>query len=98
MNECIWLNEKIVVNSSPLYCISSIRRGILQISDLFTPSGNLLSHTEINEKHNSSMTFLDLLRIRMMIPHEWKEILLKEIRDEIRDEIRNDIIDETKGR
>jgi hypothetical protein len=77
MNEGIWLNEKIVVNGAPLYCINSIRKGILKISDLFSPNGNLLSHTEINEKYQSSLTFLDVLRIRMTLPHEWKDILLK---------------------
>ena len=76
MNECIWLNDKITVNKKPLYCTNSLCNGLLKIKDLLTSDGKFLSHEDLNRKFGTSLTFLDLLRIRMTLPHEWKNILL----------------------
>jgi exonuclease III len=77
-NECLWLNEKITAKNIPLYCGISLQKGIKYITDLLSPDGSFLDHTEINRKFNTNWTFLDLLRVRMTIPNEWRKILLSD--------------------
>jgi hypothetical protein len=86
-NECIWLNDKIKTKNVPLYCGTSLHRGIKYISDLLTPEGNFLDHLEINRKFNTNWTFLDLLRIRMTIPNEWKKILLSDLEENLEEDL-----------
>jgi hypothetical protein len=75
-NEGIWLNEKIMTKNTPLYCGPSMRKGIKYISDLLSPEGNFLDHIQLNIKFNTTWTFLDILKVRLTIPSEWKNILL----------------------
>jgi exonuclease III len=75
-NECIWLNDKIKTKNIPLYCGPSMRKGIKYISDLLSPEGNFLDHTQLNQKFTTTWTFLDILKVRLTIPSEWKNILL----------------------
>jgi hypothetical protein len=75
LKECLWLNNRINVKGKPLYCNQSMRKGILYISDIFTPEG----HMTLNRKFGTNMTFLDLLRIRLTLPHHWKEMLMYNI-------------------
>ena len=82
-NEAIWLNDKIKVNNNPLYCTNSIRNGLQKIKDLLSPDGTFLNHNELNTKFGTSLTFIDLLRIRMTLPREWKKILLEPTQENV---------------
>jgi hypothetical protein len=75
LNECIWLNKKIQAKNISLYCNHSIRKGILYISNIVDSEYNLMDHVTINRIYNTSLTFLDMLKIRLTIPHAWKDIL-----------------------
>jgi hypothetical protein len=75
-NEGIWLNNRITTKNTPLYCGPSMRKGIKYISDLLSPEGNFLDHIQLNRKFNATWTFLDILKVRLTIPSEWKNILL----------------------
>jgi hypothetical protein len=77
-NECIWLNEKIKANNKCLYSEYNLKKGILYISDIVSNDNSFLSHTDINIKYNVTWTFLDMLQIRLTIPHEWKKTLAGE--------------------
>ena len=74
-DECIWLNAKIKANNRPMYNLNCIQKGILQIKDLLSNEGEIMSHTEINTKYNTKLTFLDSLQIRLTLQHDWKLIL-----------------------
>jgi hypothetical protein len=87
LKECLWLNNRISVKGIPMYCNHSMKRGILYISDIFTPDGNMLDHLTINRKFGTNMTFLDLLRIRLTLPHRWKEILISNIPETIKPDL-----------
>jgi hypothetical protein len=77
LKECLWLNKKIQVKGEPLYCNHSIRKGLLYISDIVDKYGKMLDHITLNDKFGTTLTFLDILRIRLTIPHEWKLMLLE---------------------
>jgi hypothetical protein len=85
-SECLWLNEKIKTKDKCLFSEYNLKKGILYISDILSDDNVFLSHNDINDKFNVSWTFLDTLRIRLTIPHEWKQTLnnnLPEIYEDI---------------
>jgi hypothetical protein len=86
-NECLWLNEEIQAKNVPLYCGTSLRRGIKLISDLLKPDGNFMDHTEINSKFNINWTFLDLLKVRLTIPNKWKNILMSNQQENLEEDL-----------
>jgi hypothetical protein len=73
--ECIWLNKKVSANASPLYIRQAIRKGIMYVKDLLDDHNELLSQTDINRKYTTNLSFLDMLKIRLTIPHKWRNIL-----------------------
>jgi exonuclease III len=75
LNTPIWLNKAIVAKNVPLYCGNSASNNILYIKDILNTEGQFMSHLDINRKYNSRCTFLDILRIRLTIPHSWKMII-----------------------
>ena len=60
-----------------------MKKGILYISDIVDMEGKMLDYITINTKFATNWTFLDLLRIRLTLPHEWKEILLDNIPEQL---------------
>jgi hypothetical protein len=74
-NECLWLNKNIVVNNTTLFCENAARNNILVLSDVLDDTNQFLGHVEINTRSHARLTFLDMLRIRLTIPHQWKLIL-----------------------
>jgi hypothetical protein len=89
LKECLWLNNRINVKGKPLYCNQSMKKGILYISDIYTPEGNMLDHIELNRRFRTNMTFLDLLRIRLTLPHQWKEMLMNNTSEKIEPDLLN---------
>ena len=71
-NECLWLNENIKTKDKCLYSEYNLKKGILYVSDLMSNDHSFLCHSDINTKYNVSWTFLDTLRMRLTIPHDWK--------------------------
>jgi hypothetical protein len=65
-----------------------MRKDILYIKDIVDNEGNILDHIAINTKYNSSLTFLDSLKIRLTIPHDWKDML----KDKIPENKENDLM------
>jgi hypothetical protein len=74
-NECIWLNSRITVKNQPLYNQNAMENKLWYMSDVLKNEDNFYSHTEINTKFKSKCTFLDILKIRLTMPQEWKKIL-----------------------
>jgi hypothetical protein len=86
-NECLWLNYRITVKDKPLFCEQSIRKGLFYISDILNADNEIISHTELNRIHGTNFTFLDILRLRLTIPSEWRKILQGEKEEIKTDEI-----------
>jgi hypothetical protein len=74
-NECIWLNSRITVKNNPLYDQKALEKNLWYISDLVRTRDEFYNLVEINNKFNTKCTFLDILKIRLTIPHQWKDIL-----------------------
>jgi hypothetical protein len=74
-NEGIWLNRKITVNNNTLFCENAMLNNIHLLSDVLDDRNVFLSHVDINNRSNARLTFLDMLKIRLTIPQQWKNIL-----------------------
>jgi hypothetical protein len=74
-NECIWLNKLITANGKSLYSTISLKNKFLYIKNLYTTEGNFKTLEQLNLEFDLKFNFLDVLRIRQCIPHEWKQIL-----------------------
>jgi exonuclease III len=74
-DEGIWLNSKIMANNKTLYNEHAMTKNILVISDVLDDDLNFSSHTDINANMAARLTFLDMLQVRLTIPHHWKKIL-----------------------
>ena len=85
-NECLWLNQEILVKNKPLYCEQGLRNNVYLISDILDNENIFMSHIDINRKHGTRYTFLDILRLRLTIPHDWRKILSNEIIENVTDE------------
>jgi hypothetical protein len=47
----------------------------------------MLDHITLNAKFGTTLTFLDILRIRLTIPHEWKEMLLDNTPEQVKPDL-----------
>lgn len=77
--EILWDNKRI---SSPNAMLKAeswkswLAAGIITVHHLCHPTENrLLGHQEISETFNIKCNFLDALRIRSSVPHEWRTLL-----------------------
>jgi hypothetical protein len=84
-NECIWLNSSITVNNAPLWSETCIQHNVKYIKDILDDNNDFLSHVDINRRYNTRCTFLDILRIRLTVSHEWKQILKGESPENFKD-------------
>lgn len=76
--EALWGNKWITNIKGPIQNEAWANRGVLIIQDICHQSEDrLLSHLEMNEKHNVKCTFLDMLALRLSIPLQWRESLSK---------------------
>jgi hypothetical protein len=73
--ECIWLNRNITINNQPLYNQNALINHLWYISDLVNENNTFQNHSDTNRIYKTKCTFLDMLQIRLTIPHLWKSIL-----------------------
>lgn len=74
--ESLWGNRWITNANGPLQNFPWAKKGILVVQDLCHPTeGRLMSHIEVQERHNVNSTFLDMLAIRLSIPLSWRQAL-----------------------
>ena len=74
--EPLWLNYNIIAGREPMYNPHAASHKILYIADVLNANEDFASNLELNTKYHTNLTFLDTLKIRLTIPHEWKQILL----------------------
>jgi hypothetical protein len=74
-NEYLWLNKHIMSNNKTLYCKRSLSNKLLSIQNILTDANTFKDLKDINLQYQVNWNFLDYLRIRQSIPHEWKQIL-----------------------
>jgi hypothetical protein len=74
-NECLWLNSLITSNGRALYSKININNNLNTISNIVNNNGTFKSLEQINHEFNINLNFLEYLRIRQCIPHDWKQIL-----------------------
>lgn len=74
--ESIWGNKRITSAGLPLYNKRWESKGVRSIQDICHPSEpRLLSHDELRNKYDVHCSFLDMLSLRLNIPHLWKQSL-----------------------
>lgn len=72
VREILWYNSYITANGETLLSAPWAEAGIRYIKDIMQDD-TFMSHTQISAKYNVDCTFIDVLRIRMGIPLEWRE-------------------------
>ena len=75
LQEQIWLNQHITVDSKSILWKLWISKGVLNVNDLLDSEGNFLSLNDFNIKHNLQCSFIDHLRIRQALPQSWRNII-----------------------
>lgn len=71
--EVLWHNKRVSIEGATLRWDSCWLQGIIRIEDIVHPiEGRFLSHTELNEKYNLSLSFLHALQLRQSIPSGWR--------------------------
>jgi len=84
MQESLWCNSKIQVDSKTVFYNDWYIVGIRYIGDIVNVRGELLSLNEINRKFNINITnFLMYLSICKAIPNNWKKLLSEEPEDNL---------------
>jgi hypothetical protein len=84
--EGIWLNKEITVRNLPLYSEHAVSKNIMFIEDILNENNDFMNYQELNRKYQSRLTFLDVLKIRMTVPHKWKNILTDKDMENYEDE------------
>ncbi len=64
INESLWLNDNIMVNTNYLYLKSWENNGISQIRDILNENGEFLKHEELKQKYNITTTFLQTIQVQ----------------------------------
>jgi exonuclease III len=85
-DECIWLNKNISANNNPLYMNHAMSSNLLYVKDLLNDRNEFLNQADLNRRHSTRLNFLDMLKIRLSIPHKWRDILKGET-PEIKNEV-----------
>jgi exonuclease III len=85
-NECLWLNKNIEVKNTALFCENAAKNNVLLVSDVLDDRNQFISHDELNRQKQARLTFLDMLRIRLTIPQQWKQILQDKTLENLIDE------------
>lgn len=73
--QIIWNNRYINTRILPLSCEKWLKKGIIYIKDILTESGEIMNHTEINNRYGVGCNYLNMLQIKYKIPLQWREIL-----------------------
>lgn len=75
-NEIIWHNRWITSGGVPLNFLPCQRAGITKIAHVCHASEpRLMSHNELNAAYGTSISFLDMLRIRLGTPLHWRRMI-----------------------
>lgn len=73
-NEILWHNRWITSGGLPLNMPRCQRAGITTVSQVcHTTEPRFMSHIELNEKYSTSLSFLDMLKIRLGTPLHWRQ-------------------------
>jgi len=75
LDQSLWLNQHIQINSKCIYLKQWEKLGIYNISNLIDNFGNLLSHEQLKSKYNLNTNFLTTLQLHKSIPKGWLKAL-----------------------
>ena len=70
MNEILWYNSNICINSKPVFYKEMFEGGILRVKDLIGTAGQIMNYQEIQSK--IKVDFLKYRGLTSAIPKEWK--------------------------
>ena len=73
LQENLWLNENITVESKPIFWSLWFMKGIKIIEDVYDSEGNFITMTDLKHKYGLECNFIDHLRIRQAIPRIWRQ-------------------------
>lgn len=79
--EIVWCNQRIISQGAPLHWPRWERAGISTIQDICHESEDrILSHVELGDRFGVACSFLDMLRLRLSVPHSWRRMLTQDWR------------------
>jgi exonuclease III len=73
--ECMWLNEKIIVNKKQIKWNAWQSKGINIIHDILNTNGEFLTPTELKEKYQVKCDVLMYNKLKDAIPSRWRKIV-----------------------
>lgn len=74
--EVLWCNQRISIASAPVKWRKWEGAGILTINDICHDNEDrILSHLEVEAKFGFRCSFLEMLHLRLSIPHAWRAML-----------------------
>jgi exonuclease III len=71
LSEQLWQNKNITNKNKTLMNSKWIKNGITKLKDIINTNGDFLTHTQLTDKYNTNINFLDLLHIHKCIPKQW---------------------------
>ena len=78
-NEIIWNNKHVPVDGKTIMNKKWYNKGIIQVKDLISSNGHILTITELQEKHNVQIDFLEYQSVIIAIPKNWLELTVVKI-------------------
>lgn len=75
VNQPLWLNSHIRSNNRPMVNIQAIAKGFKRIGQLYDDNYNFKTSREIFQQYGIRLSWLDLHRIILAIPQEWKDVV-----------------------
>jgi hypothetical protein len=76
-----------MVKNEPLYHANSLQHNLKYVADVLDDNYDFKSADDLNRVFGTNLTFLDMLRIRLTIPRNWKQILDGTTEEVTQDEI-----------
>jgi hypothetical protein len=73
--EIIWNNKHLTVGGIPVFYRKWYDNGIIQVKDILSESGEILTLNELNESYKLNIGFMEYCSLKNSIPKEWIERL-----------------------
>jgi hypothetical protein len=81
-HECLWINNLIISNNTPLYNVQCLQNKLWFVKDLLTNNNEFKTLIQLNCDNNLNLNFLDYFKLRQCIPHKWKQLLDNRLKED----------------
>ncbi len=72
LNQQLWLNKHILINTKHIYYKEYENKGISQITDLLDNNYEFSAHLALNQRYKLKHSFMKMIQLESSILSEWK--------------------------